>query len=371
MTDSAKLLFVLNGLGIAGSETKIVRVSNALARSGCSVEIAYLDRREALVPRIEPSILATCLERRGKYSIAALRRLKALVGDSQCVLVAVNLYPLLYTIPMAWWTSREKVKTVALVNTSQVGSSARRLGRMYSPFLRRCDRLVFGCRSELRTWVDAFSLPESRSEYLYNGVDETYFSLAGHVMEGARLREVYGIPRQAVVFGSVGRLVPLKAFDKAVAAVARLNELGRTCYLALVGQGAESARLHELTGEFGIDDKVKFLGLQNDVRPALAMMDAFVLPSTTETFSNAALEAMSMERPVILGRVGGAPEMVEHGVNGLLFEPGDVDSLTNALMTMHESHDLRCNMGRAARLRVLQLFRFSDMVARYRQLASI
>ena len=371
MSTDAKLLFVLNSLDVGGSETKVVRLANALANSGSQVEIAYLAAREDLLERIDSGIRTTCLHRRGKYSIGALRRLEALLGQEPTVLVAVNLYPLVYTLPATWRMKPSKAKKVALINTAQVGASARRLGRGYAPLLRRCDRLVFGCRSEMRLWLDRFALPESRSEYIYNGVDECYFSPPSDSTEGTCIRQAHHIPGDAIVIGSAGRLSPVKAFDDAIHAVARLNKQGQACYLALAGEGAERSRLEGIASQNGIRDKVKFLGMVKDVRPALSMMDIFVLPSTTETFSNAVLEAMAMETPIVLSDIGGAREMVEHGESGMLFVAGNIQNLTQTLALLCESAALRRRMGSAARQRVLQGFQFSSMLERYRSLSSL
>ena len=371
MSADAKLVFVLNGLGVAGSESKIVRVANALARSGTQVEIAYLDAREALLKEIDGRIPATCLRRRGKYSVGALSRLGKLIGSGPCVLVSVNLYPLLYALPAARCASPTKAKTVVLINTALVQRSAHRLGRIYSPLLRRCDRLIFGCQSEMRAWVDGFSLPVERSEYLYNGVDEVHFAPQDDSNEAMQLRQAHDIPRDALVIGSAGRLVPVKAFNHAIRAVSKLNAMGRPCFLALAGQGAERGRLEELAAECGIRDRVKFLGVMQDIRPALTMMDIFVLPSISETFSNAALEAMSMGTPVVLSHTGGAPEMIEHGKSGMLFRPGDIQELVDSLIPLVDHEDVRQRFGESARQRVLDLFRFSAMVDRYKQLASL
>ncbi len=100
------------------------------------------------------------------------------------------------------------------------------------------------------------------------------------------------------------------------------------------------------------------------------MMDVFILPSSAEIFSNAALEAMAMARAVVLSDIGGAAEMVQHGKSGMLFPTGDIDTLASILADLHASPEMRRSLGIAARRRVLELFRFADMVSRYATLQS-
>jgi glycosyltransferase involved in cell wall biosynthesis len=98
-------------------------------------------------------------------------------------------------------------------------------------------------------------------------------------------------------------------------------------------------------------------------------MDVFVLPSlAVETFSNAALEAMAMERPVVLSDIGGATEMVTHGQNGYVFHKGDDSTLERILTALNNSPDLRRDVGRAGRATVEARFSFQRMADAYERL---
>ena len=99
-------------------------------------------------------------------------------------------------------------------------------------------------------------------------------------------------------------------------------------------------------------------------------MDVFVLPSRAEVFANAALEAMSMSCPTILTDVGGAAEMIADGESGLLFDGGDKTELARLLARIYSSESLRRDLGEGARRRVLERFRFDQMLDRYRDLFS-
>jgi glycosyltransferase involved in cell wall biosynthesis len=365
-------LFVLSTLGVGGSEAKIVRIANALSLTGSRVEIAYLNPPETLRCKIDKTIRVTHLRRRGKYSFRAVRRLAGLIEERKCLVVAVNLYPLLYAIPAAKVFSSRSTPVVGLINTAMETRKLRWLGRIYAPFLRRCDRIVFGCKSELEQWAIRFKLPLDKSECIYNGVDHEFLSPDWIPDAGAANRKRVGIPEQAFVIGSVGRLAPEKNYDLLIAALARLNADSRDCYLVLAGHGKEKAKLERLALKLNISSKVRFLGLLDDVRPAISMMDVFVLPSReVETFSNAALEAMAMARPIVLSEIGGAAEMVENQESGLLFKIGDLETLCGELIKLRDSRPMRDRLGQAARERVLQSFTFAQMVERYRRLAAV
>lgn len=362
------MLFVLNSLSVGGTETKVIKIANAIARSGVSVELAYLNPPETLLDQIDSSIPITNLSRRGKYSILALRRLSAAVKREQKLVVAVNQYPLLYVIPVVkWWNSRN-VAVAGLINASESIGKERLFEKLYAQFLKQCDRIIFGCESQLRDWVEKHRLTRARSQVIYNGVDCAFYSPTCAVEEAELLRRKLEIPDDATIIGTVGRFRPEKSFDHLIMALARLNRSGRESYGLLVGQGQEQERLQKLAVEERIADKVRFLGLQRDVRPALTIMDIFVLPSSTETFSNATLEAMAMARAVVLSEVGGAVEMIENGKSGMLFPAGNVDALSEIIAGLHDSSEMRRELGSAARKRAERLFAFSRMVSQYRAL---
>ena len=370
MQKERELLFVLNSLIAEGSEVKVVRTVNALVGSGVRAEIAHLNPPETLRPQVHSDVLVTNLRRRGKYSVRTLWRLRELMGNRAMIVIAVNLYPLLYVLPAVRLQGGARSTAVCLINTAEVedlGTAWQQ--RLFAASLRRCERLVFGCAAQLETWCEGYGLPRDRSVFAYNGVDSQYFCPPLTASIGQAFRESLGLPDNAFVIGGVGRLDSEKNFGLAIEAVACLRASGREAYLLLVGQGPERQRLESLAERIGVGANVKFAGALRDVRPAFAEMNAFVLPSRVETFSNAALEAMAMGLPPVLSDVGGAREMIDDGKSGFLFPVNDVGRLEQLLARLFDSEHLRLEVGRAARERVISNFRFSDMVAFYRSLA--
>lgn len=368
MSETPSTLFILNSLSTGGSEAKVIKLANALALSGLPVDLAYLNPPETLLGRIDRSVSVFNLERRGKYSFKTLHQLRRIMQREHAAVVAVNLYPLLYMLPAIRWRKGGNAKAFGLVNTAFLVGKEKRAGRLYGFLLKKCDRVIFGCRSQRTGWVKKYGLSSQRADVIYNGVDCEHFSPTGHSGAGKALLAQHKVPDGAFVIGSIGRLAPEKSFDLLVMAVASLNASGRAAFLVLAGEGDEHAKLQQLARAQGVSDRVVFLGLQSDVRPALSVMDIFALPSTAvETFSNAALEAMAMARPVVLSDMGGAAEMVEHGVSGMVVPTGDLDALTAALSDLYDSGELRRRLAAAARERVTTTFSFEKMVENYKQ----
>ncbi|MGQ9806757.1 MAG: N-acetyl-alpha-D-glucosaminyl L-malate synthase BshA [Chlorobiales bacterium] len=107
--------------------------------------------------------------------------------------------------------------------------------------------------------------------------------------------------------------------------------------LLLVGDGVERTEAEHLTRDLKISDCVRFLGKQEAVVELLSISDVMLMPSESESFGLAALEAMSCGVPVVSSNVGGLPELVKHGVNGFLFDVGAIDLMASAVLHILDS----------------------------------
>ena len=137
--------------------------------------------------------------------------------------------------------------------------------------------------------------------------------------------------------------------------------------LLVVGDGPERERAAQRAVDLGVGDSIRFLGKQADVAGVLQTADAFVLPSASESFGVAALEALSCGVPVFGYAVGGLPELVTPDV-GRLVTPADVDALAAAIVAEAGDPERRRRMRVAARARALESFRREPALARYERL---
>jgi len=101
------------------------------------------------------------------------------------------------------------------------------------------------------------------------------------------------------------------------------------CKLLLIGDGPERDSLERLCRELKMSDDVRFLGKQDAIEELLSIADLFLIPSASESFGLAALEAMACEVPVISSNIGGLPEVNIHGITGFLSDVGDIESMSN------------------------------------------
>lgn len=361
--------FVLSTLEVGGSERKTVRVVNALHSLGYAVSIAYLNPPSTLIDDIDSGIPIHFLNRTGKFSVSAMTSLRKVILSQRVTrLVSINLYPTLYTVTNKLFAPKQEVQCLSMINTGGLSEKEQGLMRIYAPLLRRCDRIFFGCDKLRQEWISRYRIRSSQAFCLYNGVDTDFFCRAGFESMRTRIRSGLGISCGDLVVGTVGKLTAKKNQADLVKTLAQLrSRASRKSYAIIVGDGPERDNLVELAKTLAVEDCCFFVGEQDDVRPYLAASDVFVLPSQWETFSNAALEAMSMGLPCVLSSVGGAGEMIQNGFNGFLYSVGDIIALTEVLLKFDNDLNLAVELGKNARMFTEQKFSFQRMVKEYQE----
>jgi glycosyltransferase involved in cell wall biosynthesis len=177
---------------------------------------------------------------------------------------------------------------------------------------------------------------------LYNGVDTTQF----RPRDKHACRRELGLPTDRAIFLYVGGLIERKGVNILLHALARHNQSNRRVELYLAGEGPQQNALRTLASSEGISDRVHFLGKvpTNLVHLWMGAADVLVLPSYSEGRPNVVLEAMASGTPVVATAVNGTAEVISAGVNGLLFEPGDVAGLAASLEKLLLEPDLAASL---------------------------
>ena len=215
----------------------------------------------------------------------------------------------------------------------------------------------------LRDTMIAQGLDNRRVRVVYNGTDET--PLRGdHAAVGASVRCELGIPLDATVMGTFGRVDDNKGQSVVVQAARTILQDVESAWFLFVGdvRQAEKEKLLRIARGSGCVHRLVFTGVRDDVARLMAATDIAVHPSRTETFGMVIAEAMMIGIPVIATRAGGIPELIEHGVTGLLTERTP-ESVGAAIISLCKDPEKRAAMGAAARDRALRLFTADAMAA--------
>lgn len=227
---------------------------------------------------------------------------------------------------------------------------------MIKPVTRRiwsnANRVV--ALSEALANIARNTSPDIDYRVIPNGIDEIHFNPPVSRERMPQLRLV-----------TVARLLERKGIHVIIEACAKPEPL--PVELTIVGTGTYEETLRNHVKEMGVSDRVRFAGyVSNDELPGLYQkMDAFVLPSEVESFGLVFTEAMSCELPILASNVGGIPETVRHGVDGLLCPPGRPDLLRDNINTMIRNYDARVEMGKSGRRRILEKYTWNKVAEAY------
>ncbi|MBX3230902.1 MAG: glycosyltransferase [Labilithrix sp.] len=200
---------------------------------------------------------------------------------------------------------------------------------------------------------------------IHNALDTEEFDVRGIT---PTLRRELGLPPDAVIFGSVGRILPRKGYVEMIRAArtaldAMNEDEERRAFFTVLGDTPEDIRpdhlaeCRALVRELRLEHKFKFLGFVANVKPIAADFDVAVVPSVyADPLPRAVIEASALGKPVVAFDVGGVSEMLADGVTGALVPPGDVRALAEQMLRYLRDPDLRLAQGRAARARVEEHF---------------
>ncbi len=213
--------------------------------------------------------------------------------------------------------------------------------------------------------VEKVGVNSGRVKVVYNGVDALLpLSLA----DIDQCKKELDLPTGDQIVGVVGNLYPVKGHQYLIAAIpAVLDKCPDTTFI-FAGRGQLEVELKEQVQQLGIDGKVRFLGLRQDIPRILAVLDVFALPSLSEGLSMAILEAMVAGKPVIATDVGGNPELVENAKTGYLVPSQSSQALADRLISLLTNRERALEFGKIGQLRAQGQFNLQSMVQAYQSL---
>jgi len=326
-------------LDLGGSERQVAEVAMSLDRQrfrptvGCfhSHGVRADDLRRAGVPVIEFPVRSFGSPR----AVLLAGRCMSWIRRHQVALVhPFDVPTVLFAVPLA------RLARVPIVLSSQRGDRGL-FSKREQRALRLTDRIVDGVvvnSNYIRRLLESDSaLPASRIHTCHNGLDTTIF----HPVERAERPA----PGEGLVVGIVAALRSEKSVETLIEAFSRVRE--RKHALVIVGDGPCKEALVALAGRLGVLERTTFAATAVDVASWYRRIDVFVLPSLNESFSNSLMEAMASGCAVLASNVGGNPELVKHGENGMLFPAGDVAGLTSGLEAVLGDAALRSRLAAA------------------------
>lgn len=232
--------------------------------------------------------------------------------------------------------------------------------RMDKFFLKYFDRVI-AVSKDIGDSLKVAGVKKSRLRIIPNGISRTYDP---ENYRECRLlkRNLLRLENHDFVLGYVGRLSREKGLNYLIKAISSLLDDRIPVKLVILGDGSQRQELELLSKQSGTDTSIFFLGFRKDVQSWLPIMDVFVLPSLTEGTPLALLEAMSFGIPVVASSVGGIPDMVESGLNGILVKPGSAGEIKDAIYNLYHAPDYKNKIGKSARKGVESRYNLQDWI---------
>jgi glycosyltransferase involved in cell wall biosynthesis len=229
--------------------------------------------------------------------------------------------------------------------------------------LESADTVTTTCEGFAEQLVRETGISRDKLRRITPGIEMPDEERESEIARRIRERLGAGVIRPLWVFA--GRLETHRGAAVLIEALGIVRERGLHFEAAIMGQGPQELELQRRIVELGLEASVHIVPPEDDLGALIAAADAVIVPSLWDGMSPVLLQALSRGRPVIASGVGGAPDVIENGVNGRLVPPGDARALADALESFHRRSDSATRMGREAGRRACDEFTWEHVVDAY------
>ena len=340
---------VIGDLRIGGAERLFVNLANSLDAETVVVLVGQgaikRDLRESLDSRIK--VYESPVRKRAL--VTDLMRLARLFEELKCNIVHTHMF----------WANLYGSIAAALADVPVAITSEHGRNEWKRPWHRWLESQVISRIAKRRLCVSKDILERRRD---FDGIPESKLEISPN---GTPVPELDrdGRPRETVI-GSVGRLVKEKDFPTLVEAVSRLVQEGYNWRLEIVGEGSARGEIEHAITTNDAEQNVALIGVDQDVGRWLRRWSIFASSSIQEGQPIALLEAMAYGLPCVATAVGGVPDTMADGLEGIIVPPGDAQALSEALKTLIQDEVICKRLGGAARQRVVREFSIDALARR-------
>jgi len=325
---------------------------------------------ENLAKRKEVQVVPVSFKPKNFFDLKLRAELNRLI-QSGINLIHTHQPSLLPSIVPWIWRKPE----ISMLATRHIMNNHNKRNFFHAALYSRLDALIVMSNTLRQNVLETHAIPEHRVKVINLGLDFTRFDPAR--VDSLRQRTLWGADPETVVIGLVGRIDPAKGqgtFIKAAAGLLKNQKSKEKLKFVLVGEetlggpGSHLEELKEMVSQFRLDEHVVFAGYHENIPEVMHALDIFVMPSRQEAFGLVAIEAMAMERPIVISRGGSAEEIVSDQTFGLLVRAEDAFDLQRKLRVLLDKPDDRLMMGKKGRQHVLRNY---DRMMRVRKTLEI
>lgn len=358
MPQTNPILFAIETLSVGGAERVVINLANGLDRSRWAPHVVCLSTAGDLAQDLDDVPLHV-LDKRPGLDFSIFGKLRRLADEIRPVLINTHLWT------ANTWTRAALGRRLPIVVTEHNRDIwkdwyHRAIDRWLA---KRTAALVAVSEDAAAFYRDTVGVPAGLIRVIRNGIDVKRYAQG----KGEAIRTELGIPDDAFLIGSVGRLVPQKNYGRLIDAFAILLKDHPRCRLILFGDGPERDLLHAKAVDNGSISRIVFAGTRGDIPDCLAALDLFILSSDREGHPLTALEAQAAGVPIVLTNVGGSGEAIARkgqDMAGILVHP-DAQALAVAMVDLVGNKDKRRRMGALARVIAAEQFDTTHMLGAY------
>lgn len=365
-----RILQLISTRGFFGAENVVVELASALQAAGDTVFVGTFSNRHAderasseLAEQAKKRGLKTELfDCKGRIDLGTVSSIRRFVEENGIDVIHSHGYKSNIYAYLANRKIKKRLVTTChnWINANSKMSLYTRLDKF---FLRRFD-VVAAVSEDVKSQLLKAGTDPGRLRVIGNGIDLRKFRKA--LYGSNKVRDELGIPLDAKVIGTVGRLSPEKGYGFFLEAAREIRAKNKNCFFLFVGDGIQRKALEEQARSLGIKDRVIFAGKRTDIPEVLSAMDIFILSSLTEGQPMALLEAMAAGIPAVSTSVGDVPKILKAGEAGLVVPPSDSMGLAKGILRLMDDPALAARLSAAAARTVGENYSSNRMAAEYR-----
>jgi L-malate glycosyltransferase len=365
--DPIAVAFVVHTMQMAGAERLVVET---IRRLGPRIRptVCCLDGLGSLGAQLRSQgIDVEVLGRRPGLDLRVARRLARVLASRRIQVVHAHQYTPFFYAALAKLQVGSRLRVILTEHGRHfpdVVSGKRRSLNAWA-LSRLADRVNAVCGFSAGALASKDGFPSDRIEVIPNGVELSDFEPP---LARDEARRAAGLPLGARLIVAIARFHPVKDHATLLRGFAAMPSRSGDAQLILAGEGPLQEELESLAAGLGVRDRVQFLGVRTDVPALLRAADVFCLTSLSEAASLTVLEAMAARVPIVLTDVGGNPELVRDGIEGLLVPRGDAAAVGAALDRVLSDPALADRLSRAAEARVRAEYPLAATIGRYFEL---
>ena len=356
-----RILQISSAQSLGGGERHLADLANGLVLRGHEVYVALRPRSSLIaeLKNVSRQDVIT-LPLRNSLDVKSARDLSRLVSKNNIEIVHAHMAR---DYPLAAYAVRCNPRSRLIVTRHVLFH----LNRLHRITLSRAARVI-AVSQAVKSQLQAHNLvPAEKISVVLNGIDVDKLAQARADFDRRQFLNVWKLPDDGLLVGTIGELSPLKGQEEFVRAAGQLLSQFPKTYFIIAGidhsEGNKNQKqLEQLIQDMHLTNHVKLIGWLEDLPQLYSALDVFVSSSHTESFGLAIAEAMASSAAVVATETEGARELITEGETGLLVPIGDVDALARTILRLLTNADERMRLGHAAQKTAAANFSLERMI---------